>query len=218
MFDITSATFYAFEMGDVEFIGVAGTKSLKGAASSANMLSGSVATVRDSDFSGGGATPLTGITNTDTRWVFSGNGGIEDTIEDALIYFRNNVTATTISVINTPYLVAGTWVQSRASKFTTTAAGRATFTAERAITVPVDIALQLKMASGGTVDVTTYLAKNGTVITESAIKASVSSSALTGVNIHWQLTLQPNDYLEVFVANNTNTINVIADQAVLRVR
>lgn len=218
LFDITSATFYAFEMGDVEFIGVAGTKSLKGAASSANMLSGSVATVRDSNFSGGGATPLTGITNTDTRWVFSGNGGIEDTIEDALIYFRNNVTATTISVINTPYLVAGTWVQSRASKFTTTAAGRATFTAERAITVPVDIALQLKMASGGTVNVTTYLAKNGTVISESAITSSVSSSALTGVNIHWQLTLQPNDYLEVFVANNTNTINVIADQAVLRVR
>lgn len=218
LFDITGATFYAFEMGDVEFIGVSGTKALKGAASSANINSGSVATVKDSNFSGGGATPLTGISNTDIRWVFSGNGGIEDTIEDALIFFRNNVTATAIGVTNTPYLVAGTWVQSRASKFTTTAAGRATFTAERAITVPVDIALQLKMASGGTVNVTTYLAKNGSVISDSAITSSVSSSSLASVNIHWQLTLQPNDYLEVFVANNTNTIGVIADQALLRIR
>jgi hypothetical protein len=218
LFDITSATFSTFEMADVEFIGVAGTKSIKGASGSANVLSNSVATVSSSGLAGGGATPLTGISITDIRWAFSGNSGVEDTIEDALIYFRNNVTQTVIGVANTPYLVAGTWVQSRASKFTTTSAGRATFTAERPITVPVDIAAQLKMASGGTVNVTVYLAKNGSVISDSAITASVSSSALTGVNIHWQLTLNPNDYLEVFVANNTNTINVIADQALLRIR
>ena len=218
LFDITGAIFSAFEIADAEFIGVAGTKALKGAAASANIISGSVATVRDSNLSGGGSTPLTGITISDIRWVFAGNGGTEDTIEDALIFFRNNVTATAIGVTNTPYLVAGTWVQSRVSKFTSTSAGRATFTAERAITVPVDVALQLKMASGGTVNVTTYLAKNGSVISDSAITSSVSSSSLTGVNIHWQITLNPNDYLEVFVANNTNTVGVIADQALLRIR
>jgi len=216
--DFGTSVFNDIEVENYEFFGIAGSYAISAQSDSSNVASGKVATVSNSGLNGGSSSALSGISNSATRWEFVGNSGVSNTIEDALLFFRNNVTQTVIGVSNTPYIVAGTWVQSRVSKFTTTAAGRATLVSERAIVVPVDIAAQLKMASGGSVNVTVYLAKNGAVISDSAITASVSSSSFTGVNIHWQLTLNPNDYLEVFVANNTNTVNVIADQALLRIR
>ena len=65
---------------------------------------------------------------------------------------------------------------------------------------------------------TVYLALNGTAIANSATTIAISGSSQAFINIPWQLVLSEDDFLEVFVENNTNTTNIIVESAKLRAR
>ena len=224
----TSASFIGVDLGvatiqNIEFNNMimqapASAIGISGAASSANVVADFLAMVSNCSFSGG-MTDLSGISTDDFRWRFTNNSPTSDTIEDALLSFNGNTTETVISASNTPVIVNATWVIVRQSIFTCTTGGRATSDSERDLSgAPIDVAVGIISAGGGAIDVTVYLAKNGSVITASATSISISGSNQAFVSIPWQDSISEDDFYEVFVENNTNTTNIIVESAKLRLR
>ena len=214
--DLGVSVHQTFELSDLVVRGPASAIGLKGAASSANLTAGNLATVDKSEFSGG-LTPISGITNKDIRWDFDGNSGVPDTLTDALLGFNANATETVIAVVDTPVIVNATWVLEDTSKFITTTGGRATYDGERGIHLPVDISVGVIASGGGANDITVYLYKNGSVVPNTGRSMNVSGANPAALSIPWQLTLVENDYLEIYVENNTGTTNLVVEYATLRI-
>ena len=215
--DLGTATATIIEFSNLFFVAPSGAFGVSGLANNGNVPTGRLAMVANCEFLGG-MTDLENITSDDTRWLFSNNNPTKDTFPDALLSFRANVTETVISAANTPVIVNATWVENQVSQFTTTSAGRATYQGEKALPAPIDVSAGLISSGGGSIDVTLYLALNGTVISASGVQNSISGSDAQTVSIPWQTTLNEDDYIEVFVENNTNTTNIIVEYCTLRIR
>lgn len=198
-------------------LGAPGAIGVSGLASSGNIAVGGFATFRDGNFLGNMA-PVSGLTSDDTRWAFEGNSGIQDTMPDGLASLNDNATETIISGASTPVKVAGTWVIERQSQFTVDTTGRITYIGERPLTVPIDAVTTIEAASGTNKDVETYIALNGSIIANSGKTNKVGQNDPKSIGVIWQLTLNQNDFLEVFIENDTDSVNLIMTDAVLRVR
>jgi hypothetical protein len=227
-FQTTSATFIGVDLTTsvIANLGISdplivaltpGAIGIKGLANSGNVSTGNIATLRDANFIGS-ITPLSGISVDDIRWSFMANGGIPDTMPDAMISLNSNATETSIGEAGTAVKIAGTWVVERESHFTADTTGRITYNGERDLTIPIDAVTTAKSASGTNKDITFYIALNGSIITNSSESNRVSSNDKKNTSNVWQLTLSTNDYLELFVANDTDTVNIIVESATYRVR
>ena len=215
--DLGTATASVIEFNNLFFSAPVGAFGISGLANSGNVPVGRLGMISNSEFLGG-MTDLENLSvDDDTRWSFKGNNPTADTFPDSLISFRGNATETVITTINTPVLVAGTWSERQTSFFATTAAGRATYLAERPLKAPVDVAVGLISSGGGAIQVTVYLAFDGVVDIESGSDFPISGSVSAEISIPWQTTFNQNGYVEVFVENNTNTTNIIVDHAKLRI-
>lgn len=217
--DFGTAVSPTVEMDNLLLIGPAGSTGINGAANNANVTSGSIATLTNSTFAGF-TTPITGIdVVNDVRWFSNFNSPIvEDTMPDALASMRNNTTTTAIAGSSTPVLVAGTWVDTRSSHYTITAAGRVTYLGEKPITVPIDIILNMEPVSGTNKLLQVQLFLNGSVILETEMSALTDAGDPLIFSTMWQLELVENDFLEVFVSNETDTVNIDVNDALFRVR
>lgn len=215
--DLQSATFDTINIMNCSMNSVgAGCNFLKGATSSANINVGGLGSVTNNRFFGTGNQLVT-LTPNDARWYFSRNDEIADTRPDALLCLVNNLTATVITTVNTPVKVTGTWTTERVSFFTGGASGRATYIGEKPLTTPITIASSIVGATGGDKQATTYIAVNGAVINCTKTQATVNSAKAGSFTNIWQIQLQPNDYIELFVENNTDTVDLVVKDAVLRV-
>ena len=215
--DLGSATATILEFQNLFFVAPAGGFGMSGLANSGNVPAGRLGMVSNSEFIGG-MTDLENISPDDIRWNFQNNTPTRDTFADALLSVRGNATETVISTQDVPVIVNATWALNRASLFTTTTGGRATYDAEKDLTSPIDVAAGLISSGGGGIAVTLYVAINGTVVSESGIQVSISGSDAQTVSIPWQEIIQEDDFVEVYVENNTNTTNIIVEHATLRVR
>jgi len=215
--DMGTATAPVIELDDLFVNAPAGAFGLSGLANSGNVPVGRRGRVSGCEFIGGMTDLQNLVVNDDVRWFFNDNSPTADTFPDSLISFRGNATETIIGVVNTPVLVAGTWIDQGSSLFSTTSAGRVTSLSERPLKAPVTISAGLISSGGGGIAVTVYLAKNGVVDVASGIDISISGSLAETLTIPWQITFAENDYVEVFVENNSNTTNIIVDHAILRV-
>ena len=219
--DMGAATVPVIEFDDVIMTAPAGAFGFSGLVNSGNVPIGRRGRITGCEFLGGMTDLQNLVVNDDTRWFFNDNSPTADTFPDSLISFRGNATETIISADSTDgsnaVLVAGTWVDQGSSLFSTTAAGRTTSLSERPLKAPVTISAGLISSGGGGIAVTVYLAINGVVDVASGIDVSISGSLAETLTIPWQVTFAENDYVEVFVENNTNTTNIIVDHAILRV-
>lgn len=214
--DLGSAVAQTTEMRDMNISAPPGAFGISGLASSANIPAGRLAMINNCEFVGGVAS-LENITTSDVRWLFRDNTPTSDTIQDALLSFNGSSTETVISIVNTPVIVNAVWACINASHFACTVGGRVTFEGERDTTLPIDVNVGLISAGGGAINVTVYLAKNGSVISDSATTISISGVNQAIVPIPWQETVSENDFYEIFVENNTNTTNIIVESGKLRV-
>lgn len=214
--DFTGSTQKTVNIDGVILVGGAGSIGIKGDAASANITTGFIANVSNVQF-GGVTTALSGITIDDIRWNFQGNGSVADSQPDSMVSMTANATATTLAV-GVPTLIAGTFVEQRASHFTTTAAGRVVYVGERDAVLPVDIAITLNPVSGTNKVVRAYLALNGTVITASGKAIRIDNADPQELTVLWQLNLTTNDFLEVFIENETDSVDFTVIDAILRVR
>ena len=218
--DLGTSISTGMEIFNVEVSGIAGTVGLNGAAASANIPTGILASVSSSNLQGaaGLGTSLTGIVEDDIRWNFSFNTGITDTYPDGLLSMVGNATSTTISGVNTPTLVAGTFTIEETHGFLGTAAGRLTYIAERPIRSPMSAAISLEPVSGTNKDLRVYIAINGTEVTGSGKTVRADNSNPLAVTVIWQQTLVEDDYIEIFVENTSDAVDILVTDAVLRLR
>jgi len=216
-FDLGSASISIAEWSDLFFIAPSGAIGISGLASSGNVPTGFSAMVVNSSFSGG-MTDLQNITTDDIRWLFRDNTPTKDTFPDALISFRSNATETVVSTQDVPVIVNATWVEQQVSFFTSTSAGRLTYNGERDLPGPIDISCGLISSGGGSITVTVYIASNGSVLTASGVPIDISGNSAQTLSIPWQGTISEDDFVEVFVENNSNTTNIIVEYATFRIR
>lgn len=218
--DLGSATATVIEFSNLFFAAPAGAFGISGLANNGNVPAGRLGMVSSCEFLGG-MTDLENITSDDVRWIFKNNNPTSDTQPDGLVSLSNNAVATTISATSTDgsnsVLVAGTWVEQQASHFTTTAAGRITYIGDKDIKVPIDAVVSFEPVSGTNKDIALYIALNGTAISETGLPRRTDSGNPGAVPAIWQLTLSTNDYLELFVENQTDTTNILVNSGVLRV-
>ena len=196
--------------------GGAGSIGIKGDAASANIAVNRIANVENIQFSGV-TTPLVGITVDDIRWSFQGNGGVADTMPDAMASLTANATNTVLAV-GVPALILGTWVAERASQFTTSTAGRLTYNGERDLVTPVDVVLNLNPVSGASKVIRAYIALNGSIIVNSGKSIKIDNGDPLSITLLWQLTLSTTDFLEVFIENESDSVDVLVIDAIIRAR
>ena len=210
------SSFLSFDISNYLMIGSGGTTFLSGAAASANIRAGGLGrVVRGRNL--GAETVLSGITSQDALWEFFLNDSIPNTRPDGLLSMQGNATATVIAVAGTPVLVAGTWVVERVSQFTGTVAGRLTYNGGKGVTVPITASLTVEPASGGATDISVQVAINGVVAAGSKRVGNASAGNPTSITVPWQEQLSTSDFVEVFVANEGGTVNILVSSAVLRI-
>lgn len=214
LLDLGTATFDSFTFtSSFPTVGAAATM-LSGATGSANINAGGFATLQDILMVGAG-TALSGISADDTQWQFIINSTISDTMPHSLISF--NTPTTTTAAQNTPTLIVGTWTDEDKSQFTNTVAGRITYNGVKDITVAISIATSIEAASGSNKDITVYLALNGTEITNSGSPNRVSSNDPKNTSVMWELDLVTDDFVEVFIENNTDGVGLTVNKSSMRI-
>jgi len=216
LFDLSTATFDAFNVNDALITLNSGTTGITGLASSGNINTGGIGSVFNNRFSGVG-TPLGTITVDDARWQFLSNDDIADTRPDGLLSMQANATATVIAVAGTPVLIAGIWVVERSSQMTGTTAGRLTYDGGKDATMPITSSFTVEPVSGGAVNISIETAINGTVVPNSKRTASTSSGNPASITVPWQEVLSPTDFVEHFVTNESSTVNILVSSAIQRV-
>lgn len=153
-----------------------------------------------------------GVTTTGTRVVISST----ETLSFATVTMAGNATATTIASTATPVKAAGTFVVGdTSSNFTGSTNGRITHTGPTSRHV-VNALVTLDASSGSNHLLSIFIAKNGSVIS-TKMTDTVSAGLPRAVATFINLTLNTNDYLEIFVRNESTTTSVIAVNAVLSV-
>ena len=163
---------------------------------------------------GGSASPTfvsieagTGIAvgTTGTRVVISST----EALSFATVTMAGNSTATTIASTATPVKAAGTYVVGDVSTgFTATTTGRITHTGATSRHI-VNALATLDASSGNNHKISLFIAKNGTVVS-TKMTDTISAGAPRAVATFINLVLDQNDYLEVFVRNESTTDSVIA--------
>jgi hypothetical protein len=214
-YDLGTATFSGFSITEA-FVTLNGSSVyLDGTTASGNIDSGGLGSVHNSRFFGAG-TPLQTIDVDDIRWSFFLNDDIDDTRKSALMSQVSNATATTITVAGTAVKLAGTWTEEEAHQFTTDATGKMTYNGPKTLHADVTMSFSGGPVSGTNKAIKFYVAKNGTVITNSGASNNISSGDPSRTTLVWHEELAAGDYIEAFVANDTDTINVLVTDAILR--
>lgn len=215
LFDLGAATFDTFSYASSIVMLGGGASVLSGATGSANINAGGLGTVLNTRIQGG-STPLIGISVDDALWQFSLNDDIADTRADGLVSNTAGVTVA-IASASIPVKVAGTWNSERSSQMTAGADGTVTYVGGKPVTTPINISMSLEPVSGTNKDFTLYVAINGSVINNSGQLGRASSGTPANVAVLWQSVLQPTDFVEAWIANETDTVDFQVNHAVIRV-
>ena len=112
--------------------------------------------------------------------------------------------------------LAGTWVEERASHFTTTAAGAITYIGERDFTTPIDIIASVDPVTDITIAI--YVFIDGVAVAPTGIKRFVKSADPGVMTTIWQATLSTGNVITARVENQTNTSNILLSDVIFRVR
>jgi hypothetical protein len=124
------------------------------------------------------------------------------------VTMQGNSTATTITTIGTPVKVAGTWVVQTESNFTGDTTGRLTYNGGTTEVVSASVSITFEHAGGGVEDLAVYIAKNGSVIAASKLTRAVTGSNRGNVGTFFNVSMEADDYIEVFVANDSDTNDI----------
>lgn len=153
-----------------------------------------------------------GVTTTGTRVVISST----ETLSFASVSMAGNSTATTIASTATAVKAAGTFVVGDVSAgFTGSTNGRITFTGATSRHV-INALVTLDASSGSNHLLSIFIAKNGTEIS-TKMTDTVSAGLPRAIATFANIVLAPNDYIEIFVRNESTTTSVIAVNAVLSI-
>lgn len=157
-------------------------------------------------FSGGG-TYLSGVDETSLKADFTGCTSITNTTYAAGYSMQDNSTATTISVAGTAVKIAGTTTANTINQKFTHSDNRLTYVGAKTGVWKIDS--PVSFTSGNNKRIGFYIAKNGTVIPTSEMYRTTSgTSAAASLSVQALVQLSTNDYIELWVENETDTTSV----------
>ena len=161
------------------------------------------------NFSAGG-TYLSGVGYTSNLTRFINCKGIENTAEIGNLYMLNNTTTTVISGSGVPTKVLGTTTANVINQKFSHSNNRLTYTGGLIRDFQVSVTTSLTSGNNNVIGV--YVAKNGTIITESEMYGTTSSSGRAeSISCQTILEMQENDYIEIWVENNTASQNITVE-------
>jgi hypothetical protein len=161
------------------------------------------------NFSAGG-TYLSGVSYTDNKTRFVNSKGIENTAEIGNLYMLNNATATVISGSGVPTKVLGTTTPNAINQKFSHSDNRLTYTGGLIRDFQVSVTTSLTSGNNNVIGV--YVAKNGTIIAESEMYGTTSSSGRAeSISCQTILEMEENDYIEIWVENNTAAQNITVE-------
>ena len=214
--DLGSSTFSGLTMINSVVTSTGGASLLDGLPNSGNVNAGGIGTIINSRNSGVAA--LAGnIVPDDAGWYFFGNDTITDTRPDALLSSSANALVTTIVSAGVSVPVNAVFTSHRASQFSNTAAGVSTYIGRKPAIVPITVSASVTTVSGGDKQVGVSIAVNGTVIAPSRTIGTASSTKSAPLTSIWQIVLNPNDTVQAFTSNQTDTTDIVVMDVVLRV-
>jgi len=212
LWDITNHNVYEKFMGTFNVIQILGGDRLVSSANTAtaehisgitSLFAGSIKVVMfvgsgtyiSGSFSNAWEVEATGI-NTEKDGVASGN-----------LYMSTPVT-TIISTVNTPTKVLGTTTAVSLFRVTSPVDNRLTYTGAKSRTFQVICSLTATQPASNKY-FSFYFAKNGVIMPESRQEIKIINSTDQGpVTLSCTVTLAPNDYIEVWVENETSASNL----------
>lgn len=133
-----------------------------------------------------------------------------------------NSTATSISVAGTYVKGAGTTSETHASStFTTSTSNRITFTGTESRVGHIVMQATVSLTSGTNQGIGIALyhwddsAGTGSLLPHSECITTIASTDSAQITSHADAVLEENDYIELWIANHTNTNNVLIEYAYL---
>lgn len=215
MFDLASATFNGLNIQLINALAtVAGQTFLKGSAASANLTTGTMAYISKVNIQGD-MVGLNTITTDDAGYDFTECNKIPTTDPHAVMYLTAPAN-TVVNAAGTDYVVNGTFATTVEQVYDTNVNGRATYRGIRNKFVRLDITVSLEPASGTNKTLNIMLAKNGAVIEATRIQRVSSAGSSAVVSIDWGEDLTTDDYIEVYVSNETDTTDIKVNQLLIR--
>lgn len=153
----------------------------------------------------GVTTILTGFDSFTPGWQMVSNTNIPDSRSYAYCYMNSNATSTATTTTNTYVKVAGTSTATTLQKMSAPASNRLTYLGKKAINAKVMVIISgSSPVTAGAISLA--IAKNGTVITAPfASLSGMSNNQVFQLILETEVTLNTNDYVEAFIANNNGT-------------
>ena len=213
LLDLGTATFDIIDMGTGNrFISPIGTTILSGAAASANFNVGGRGIVNGNLFNGSG-TALVGIDTEDLQWKFDNNIFADNSTKNTESVVDTYLTASetvTISSSGVYYPIGGTdWDSDIAKRFTVGTDGEMIYIGLETIDVLISTVSTVSKVGGGSDVICSKIAVNGTVSDKTI--ACTENTAPTSIASQGIFELATGDTIQLYVANNDSTSNVIVD-------
>lgn len=167
----------------------------------------------------GGATYTAGVQYNDNKALFINCKGVINTAEIGQMYFNGNATQNPIAAQSAFEKIEGTTTAGSNNEKFSHSIGRLTYTGGIARQFSVSASCSVNSVVTNTVTIAVRIAKNGATVVESEAKATTSANG-RNENFFCQalVTLAQNDYVELFVANQTNANNLLATDMNVLVR
>jgi hypothetical protein len=164
------------------------------------------------NFAGGG-TYLSGLDHTSNDSLFINCTNITNTAVNGQLYMQGNVTATTVSVQNTFYKVAGTTTASADNSKFSHSNNRLTCDAIISRKYLIQCTLSFTSSANDICEFGFYDSQLSAIRTPSRTKSTANASGRAeNVNFSCVVTMKANDYLEIHCTNTSGARNITVDQ------
>ena len=133
----------------------------------------------------------------------------------AQVTVQGNTGATTISTAGTPVKGAATYVVGIQSGFTGDTTGKIVYNGTAARVAAVHVSATFSPVASNNQEIFIQIAKNGTVEAGSKITRKVDAAESANASSFFNVSLAQNDYIELYIGNDTSTDNVVLVDAIL---
>lgn len=158
----------------------------------------------------GGATYVGGTTYTSNAALFQNCRGITNSANLGQMYFLNNATQNSIATQGVFEKIEGTTTASPVNQKFTHSLNRLTYVGGLTKEFVITASCSANSVTTPSAILLVRIAKNGATIAESEVQATTSNAGRSE-NFYCQAitNLAPNDYIELFIANDTSANNVL---------
>ena len=130
-------------------------------------------------------------------------------------HIQGNSTATTIGASGTAVKAAGTFTVGIQSGFTGDTTGKIVYNNTETRVFAVHVTATISPSTANNQDLFIQIAKNGTVEAGSKIVRKVDAAETANCSTFFNVSLAQNDYIELYVGNDSSTDNLVVSEAIL---